>query len=223
MVKKEHTVRYSAEALLAMRRRGESKSDWSRAAAMTEGGNRGGDRRGSRGSRHDSRLGARVRRHAAAEGRPQQCAATMSDGGFPASTAPLAQDQRRLALSRQWFGRRGSFAARPPPAVLKGARCWPRAKGRRPQGLSSVAPIAPKSASCSTNVTPHIATSAKKSPAAPRASTRWSSARKRTRSETQPNLRLATGGESGGVAQLAARLSHGRVPAGASRGPSAGW
>lgn len=29
-------MRYSAEALLAMRRRGESKSDWLRAADMTE-------------------------------------------------------------------------------------------------------------------------------------------------------------------------------------------
>ena len=37
MVKKERIVRYSAEELQAMRRRGESKSDWARAAAMLEG------------------------------------------------------------------------------------------------------------------------------------------------------------------------------------------
>jgi len=36
MVKKERTARYSTEELQAMRRRGESKSDWARAAAMTE-------------------------------------------------------------------------------------------------------------------------------------------------------------------------------------------
>jgi len=37
MVKKERTARYSTEELQAMRRRGESKSDWARAAAMLEG------------------------------------------------------------------------------------------------------------------------------------------------------------------------------------------
>ena len=36
MAKKERVVRYSAEELQAMRGRGESKSDWARAAAMTE-------------------------------------------------------------------------------------------------------------------------------------------------------------------------------------------
>ncbi len=36
MAKKEHIARRSAEELQAMRRRGESKSDWARAAAMTE-------------------------------------------------------------------------------------------------------------------------------------------------------------------------------------------
>jgi hypothetical protein len=36
MAKKEHIVRHFAEELQAMRRRGESKSDWARAAAMTE-------------------------------------------------------------------------------------------------------------------------------------------------------------------------------------------
>ncbi|WP_246731530.1 BrnA antitoxin family protein [Methylocapsa sp. S129] len=36
MAKKEHIVRYSAEELLAMRDRGESKSDGARAAAMTD-------------------------------------------------------------------------------------------------------------------------------------------------------------------------------------------
>jgi uncharacterized protein (DUF4415 family) len=36
MAKKEHIVRHSAEELQAMRRRGESKSDWARAAAMTD-------------------------------------------------------------------------------------------------------------------------------------------------------------------------------------------
>ena len=35
MTKKEHIVRYSAEDLRTMRERGESKSDWARAAAMT--------------------------------------------------------------------------------------------------------------------------------------------------------------------------------------------
>jgi len=37
MAKKERTVRYSAEELQAKRRRGESQSDWARAAAMSEG------------------------------------------------------------------------------------------------------------------------------------------------------------------------------------------
>jgi len=37
MVKKARIVRYSAEELRAMRQRGESKSDWARAAAMTDG------------------------------------------------------------------------------------------------------------------------------------------------------------------------------------------
>jgi hypothetical protein len=36
MAMKERIVRYSAEELQAMRRRGESKSDWARAAAITE-------------------------------------------------------------------------------------------------------------------------------------------------------------------------------------------
>ncbi|MFZ1964603.1 MAG: BrnA antitoxin family protein [Roseiarcus sp.] len=36
MATKERIVRYSAEELQTMRRRGESKSDWARAAAMTE-------------------------------------------------------------------------------------------------------------------------------------------------------------------------------------------
>jgi hypothetical protein len=36
MAKKERIVRHSAEELQAMRRRGESKSDWTRAGAMTE-------------------------------------------------------------------------------------------------------------------------------------------------------------------------------------------
>ncbi|MGD0185644.1 MAG: BrnA antitoxin family protein [Roseiarcus sp.] len=36
MAKKERIVRHSTEELQAMRRRGESKSDWARAAAMTE-------------------------------------------------------------------------------------------------------------------------------------------------------------------------------------------
>ncbi len=36
MAKKERIVRYSAEELQAMRERGESQSDWVRAAAMTD-------------------------------------------------------------------------------------------------------------------------------------------------------------------------------------------
>lgn len=36
MAKKEHIVSYSADELQAMRARGESKSDWARAAAMTD-------------------------------------------------------------------------------------------------------------------------------------------------------------------------------------------
>ncbi len=36
MAKKKHIVRHSAEELQAMRRHGESKSDWTRAGAMTE-------------------------------------------------------------------------------------------------------------------------------------------------------------------------------------------
>lgn len=36
MAKKERIVRYSAEELRAMQARGESRSDWARAAAMTE-------------------------------------------------------------------------------------------------------------------------------------------------------------------------------------------
>ena len=35
MPKKEHIVRYSAEGLAEKRKRGESRSDWGRAAAMT--------------------------------------------------------------------------------------------------------------------------------------------------------------------------------------------
>src|ERR1041385_7533014 len=35
MQRKGHTVRHTAEALDAMRQRGKSRSDWSRAAAMT--------------------------------------------------------------------------------------------------------------------------------------------------------------------------------------------
>jgi uncharacterized protein (DUF4415 family) len=35
MVKKEHIVRHSAKELEAMRQRGESRSDWAKAAAMT--------------------------------------------------------------------------------------------------------------------------------------------------------------------------------------------
>jgi uncharacterized protein (DUF4415 family) len=36
MAKKEHISRYSTDELQAMRERGESKSDWARAAAMTD-------------------------------------------------------------------------------------------------------------------------------------------------------------------------------------------
>ncbi|MCI4680842.1 BrnA antitoxin family protein [Rhodoblastus acidophilus] len=36
MAKKEHIVSYTAEELRAMQARGESKSDWARAAAMTD-------------------------------------------------------------------------------------------------------------------------------------------------------------------------------------------
>jgi uncharacterized protein (DUF4415 family) len=36
MAKKKHIVRYTTEELQAMQARGESKSDWARAAAMTE-------------------------------------------------------------------------------------------------------------------------------------------------------------------------------------------
>ena len=36
MAKKEHIVSYSADELQAMRARGESKSEWARAAAMTD-------------------------------------------------------------------------------------------------------------------------------------------------------------------------------------------
>ena len=36
MAKKEHIVRYSAKDLAGKRERGETRSDWSRAAAMTE-------------------------------------------------------------------------------------------------------------------------------------------------------------------------------------------
>ena len=35
MAKKERTVRYSAEELVAKRKRGKTRSDWARAAAMT--------------------------------------------------------------------------------------------------------------------------------------------------------------------------------------------
>ena len=37
MAKKEHIVRYSARDLAGKRERGETRSDWARAAAMTEG------------------------------------------------------------------------------------------------------------------------------------------------------------------------------------------
>jgi hypothetical protein len=36
VAKKEHIVRYSAEDLAVKRERGETRSDWARAAAMTE-------------------------------------------------------------------------------------------------------------------------------------------------------------------------------------------
>jgi uncharacterized protein (DUF4415 family) len=36
MAKKEHIVRYTAEELAEMRKRGESRSDWAKAAAMTD-------------------------------------------------------------------------------------------------------------------------------------------------------------------------------------------
>ena len=36
MAKKKHIVRYTTEELQAMQARGESKSDWARAAAMTQ-------------------------------------------------------------------------------------------------------------------------------------------------------------------------------------------
>ena len=36
MVRKEHIVRHTADALAAKRQRGESRSDWAKAAAMTQ-------------------------------------------------------------------------------------------------------------------------------------------------------------------------------------------
>jgi hypothetical protein len=56
MPRKKPAARYTAKQLAAKRKRGESRSDWKRAAAMTREGNQGGHRLRSRRGGHDDQL-----------------------------------------------------------------------------------------------------------------------------------------------------------------------